>query len=219
MAGGVIGGILGAGSQPVGNIVSGQKWYDGLGSAAIGGAVGGAVFAGTGNMAAASYAGAAAQSVSSESWQYISGKKELTLSNVSNSLLSVATETAVNGTTSLLLGKGMDKMGSFLSKTNIGSKLSNTIKNIKSKAMLKLCSGNKGFGFKLGNTEILYQTPKTQGGAFISTKNSSTGFLSRVEWDTQYGLHYHYRPRSGVTTKNHMPIRSTFIVPSVRNKK
>ena len=139
--------------------------------------------------------------------------------DVSNSLLSVATETAVNGTTSLLLGKGMDKMGSFLSKTNIGSKLSNTIKNIKSKAMLKLCSGNKGFGFKLGNTEILYQTPKTQGGAFISTKNSSTGFLSRVEWDTQYGLHYHYRPRSGVTTKNHMPIRSTFIVPSVRNKK
>ena len=63
-----------------------------------GGAVHGSIFATTGNVAFASYAGAAAESATEEVISYASGEKELNWDNVKGSAQTVVKDTAVNGT-------------------------------------------------------------------------------------------------------------------------
>ena|GEM_PF-2794751 len=137
----VVGGAVAGGVTQIGsNILSGRKWYKGVGSATVGGGVGGATFAATGSMAAASYAGSAAQSAVSQAGKYITGKKKVTWSNVKNSAKMVAKDTAVNGTVSLATGKALQGAGKLVSKATSAVKA----KGIKIDKVGRLNSTNKG---------------------------------------------------------------------------
>lgn len=56
-----------------------------------------------------------------------------------------------------------------------------------------LFEGRKGYGFKIGKyIEVLYETPRTEGGTIFSYFNKLKGIKFRIDWDTPNGLHYHW---------------------------
>ena len=96
-----IGGIVGMISSVVSAACSGEEvtWKTAV-SGFVGGAVSGLVIGltkGTG-VGLASYASAAAESITCEIWDYASGDKELSEDNIMSSLFNVAKDTAINGT-------------------------------------------------------------------------------------------------------------------------
>jgi len=100
----IVGGIVGVLSRVVSNVAAGEKLSSGVIGAFVGGAVYGAVAATTGSLQAASYAGAAAESITNEvvSYTVLSNfngfkKKDLTINNVVDSMVTVTTDTVVNG--------------------------------------------------------------------------------------------------------------------------
>jgi len=98
IAGAVIGGLVGGVSQAITNVATGNTWYNNLGAAMAGGAVGGAILAGTGNIAAASYAAAGTTAVIREASTYFgSNAKPLTEENLLASTENVALNTVVGG--------------------------------------------------------------------------------------------------------------------------
>ncbi len=105
VAGAFFGAIIGAATQVVSNLTTGQDVWDGVIGAAVGGAVFGGIMATTGNLAAASYISSAAESVTNEACKYISGEKELTTTNLLDSAGTVLTDTAINGTVNMVTGK------------------------------------------------------------------------------------------------------------------
>ena len=109
----VVGFIAGGLTKIISNLACGNKWNDGVIGAAIGGAVYGGVLASTGNILAAGYASAAAESLTNQVLSYvpvaaqINGQvstKKVTKSNVINSTLSVVSDTAINGSISVATG-------------------------------------------------------------------------------------------------------------------
>ena len=114
LVGGVIGGIVGGVSKIVSNVTSGEKWNKGVVGAVVGGIVSGAITAATGNLVAGAFAGAAVESALNEVTSYVPRAaqmngyqtvKRVTPRNIARSVATVASETAVNGTVSLVTGK------------------------------------------------------------------------------------------------------------------
>ncbi len=114
VAGAAIGFLVGGAAKIVSNVVSGKTWYDGALGAAVGGAVYGGVFAATGNVVAAGFAGAATESVFNQVSSYVHGlaqangnktTKKVTKTNFVNSIKTAVVETVVNGTVSVVTGK------------------------------------------------------------------------------------------------------------------
>ncbi len=114
VAGVLIGGIAGGVIKIVSNVTTGKKWNEGVIGATVGGAVYGGVLAATGNVWAAGFAGAAAESLTNEVVSYIpkvsqaNGQtvtKKVTTGNVIDSTKTVLNDTAVNGTISAVTGK------------------------------------------------------------------------------------------------------------------
>lgn len=112
--GALIGGIVGGVSKVISNVISGKKWNSGVIGAIAGGAVFGAITAATGNLAAGAFAGAAVESAFNEVTSYVpyaaqaNGNrtvKKVTPRNIGRSVATIASETAVNGTVSLVTGK------------------------------------------------------------------------------------------------------------------
>ena len=106
----LVGAIIGAGTQIVTNLVTGEEWHKGVMGAAVGGAVYNTVgVLSYGNTALAAYASAAAESFTNEVVSYtpLAGEdqKELSVNNVCDSLEQVATDTLVNGTGYYVTGK------------------------------------------------------------------------------------------------------------------
>jgi len=108
--GAIIGGFVGALSQVSINILNGNKWHEGVIASAAGGAVYGAVFGATLNVAAASYAGSATTSVINAGVAIYNGE------STQKAIQTAALDTAVNGTLSFVINKGV---GTFI-KTNDG---------------------------------------------------------------------------------------------------
>ena len=114
----VIGAVVGATSQIVTNVLTGN---DDIFSGVVGAAVGGAVYnvvgvVSGGNLLAASAAGAAAEAVINEVGAYLSGDKELNVSNVLGSGSNIVVQTASNTLTALVTGN----IASNLVKINSG---------------------------------------------------------------------------------------------------
>ena len=114
VAGALIGGIVGGVTKIVSNVTTGKKWNEGVIGATVGGAVYGGVLAATGNVWAAGFASAAAESLTNEVVSYIpkvsqaNGQtvtKKVTTGNVIDSTKTVLNDTAVNGTISAVTGK------------------------------------------------------------------------------------------------------------------
>ena len=114
VAGALIGGIAGGVTKIVSNVTTGKKWNEGVIGATVGGAVYGGVLAATGNVWAAGFASAAAESLTNEVVSYIpkvsqaNGQtvtKKVTTGNVIDSTKTVLNDTAVNGTISAVTGK------------------------------------------------------------------------------------------------------------------
>ena len=110
----LVGAVVGGTSKIISNLASGNTWYNGVVGAALGGAVYGGVLAATGNIVAASFAGAATEAVFNEVVSYIphasklvasNTPKKLNKNNISNSLNTVSNETLVNGVINIATGK------------------------------------------------------------------------------------------------------------------
>ena len=109
----VVGFIAGGVTKIISNVACGKKWNDGVVGAAVGGAVYGIVAATTGNVIAAGYASAAAESLTNQVLSYMpkasryngqSSAKKVTKSNVASSVISVVNDTAINGAISAATG-------------------------------------------------------------------------------------------------------------------
>ena len=108
-----VGCIIGGASKIVSNLITGQDWNTGLIGAAIGGAVYGGIAAATGNLVAAGFASAAAESFVNEATSYIPRvsswngyeQKSLNAENIFNSLATMTVDTLVNGTINTISGK------------------------------------------------------------------------------------------------------------------
>ena len=114
-----VGGILGGATKVVSNLMTGNQWNEGVLGAMVGGVVAGTIMATSGNLAAASYAGAATEAAVNQIFSYIPalaefngrpGPKKLTKNNVVESLTSVVADTALEGTASMLTGKIASKL-------------------------------------------------------------------------------------------------------------
>lgn len=111
----VIGGIIGATAKIVSNVLTGQRWNDGVIGAAAGGAAAGATFALTGNSTAAAYAGAFAEAAVNEALSYIpkgnnkTSTKKATYKNISVSIKKIIQETLINGSLSVATGAIAEK--------------------------------------------------------------------------------------------------------------
>ena len=111
----LVGGFVNSGIKIVSNVSSGKKWSDGLAGAFVGGAVSGFVLSTTGNLAAASYAGAAAESFTNEvvsytPWVSEENRKEFNQENILESVGTIVLDTAIDGTMSYITGKVSDKI-------------------------------------------------------------------------------------------------------------
>ena len=109
----VVGLIAGGVTKIISNVACGKKWNDGVIGAAVGGAVYGIVAATTGNVIAAGYASAAAESLMNQVLSYVpvgaqaNGQvttKKVTKSNVASSVISAVNDTAINGAISAATG-------------------------------------------------------------------------------------------------------------------
>lgn len=89
---------------------TGNNWLEGVAGAAVGGAVSGAIVATTGNTALASYAGSAAGSATEEIISYTWGEKELNWDNVKQSAVTVARDTAIDGTIGIVTDRAIPKL-------------------------------------------------------------------------------------------------------------
>lgn len=117
----------------------GNEWKEGVIGAAVGGAVYGGVLASTANIAAAGFSSAAAESIVNEALSYTplskyngTEQKELTVSNVFDSVERVISDTIFNGTTSLILGIAVGKLfplNGLVSKIFANGTLGNLVKN------------------------------------------------------------------------------------------
>jgi len=123
VAGAVVGGIIGAGMQVATNLATGQAWNSGVIGAAVGGATYGFIAAATGDLFAASYISAAAESIVNEGLSYTplasangSQRKQLTATNLSSSMTNVFQDTILNGT--MIYASG--KIAGNVVKTNSG---------------------------------------------------------------------------------------------------
>ena len=114
VAGALIGGIAGGVTKIVSNVTTGKKWNEGVIGATVGGAVYGGVLAATGNVWAAGFASAAAESLTNEAASYIpyisrlngqTATKKVTLENVIDSTKTVLNDTAEYGTIYSVTGK------------------------------------------------------------------------------------------------------------------
>ena len=113
----LFGAVAGAVTQIATNVAMGVPLLDNVIGAAVGGAVYNAVGLLThGNTAAAAYASAAAESFTNEVISYVTGDKELSWENIGNSVATVTTDTAVNGTIYYVTGKSAERVV----KTNSG---------------------------------------------------------------------------------------------------
>ena len=108
----VVGGVVGVLAKVASNALNGTKLSEGVIGAAVGGAVFGAVIASTGEILYASIAGAAAESLTNEIVSYTplgnwngSGQKELTVGNVVDSIVTIGSDTVINGSINVLTGK------------------------------------------------------------------------------------------------------------------
>ena len=108
--GAVAGAIIGGVSKVVANVCTGNNWLEGVAGAAVGGAVSGAIVATTGNTALASYAGTAAGSATEEIISYTRGEKELNWDNVKQSAVTVARDTAIDGTIGIVTDRAIPKL-------------------------------------------------------------------------------------------------------------
>ena len=121
LAAGLIGGIVGGIAQIVTNTLTGNKWYDGVAGAFVGGFTYAAVSViSPGNTVAASYAAAGAEAVVNEIVSYKKEGKPLSRDSLALSALTVLGKTATNGSLYMMAGKAADKI-----KINWGN-LSNT---------------------------------------------------------------------------------------------
>ena len=109
----IIGAVVGMATKIACNIVMGEDFNTGVLGAAIGGAIYGAVLAKTGSIPLSSYASAAAESFGNEVLSYIpflsnangSGDfSKITAEEVGSSFATVAKDTFINGTLSMLTG-------------------------------------------------------------------------------------------------------------------
>ena len=109
----LVGFIAGGVTKIISNVACGKKWNDGVVGAAVGGAVYGIVAATTGNVIAAGYASAAAESLMNQVLSYVpvgaqaNGQvttKKVTKSNVASSVISAVNDTAINGAISAATG-------------------------------------------------------------------------------------------------------------------
>ncbi len=108
--GAVAGAIIGGVSKVVANACTGRPLQEGVIGAAVGGAVSGAIVATTGNTALASYAGSAAGSATEEIISYTWGEKELNWDNVKQSAVTVARDTAIDGTIGIVTDRAIPKL-------------------------------------------------------------------------------------------------------------
>ena len=92
------------------NACTGRPLQEGVIGAAVGGAVSGAITATTGNTALASYAGTAAGSATEEIISYTRGEKELNWDNVKQSAVTVAKDTAIDGTIGIVTDRAIPKL-------------------------------------------------------------------------------------------------------------
>ena len=118
-----IGAAIGAVTQVTANVLSGnnqllgeKSMFKGVVGASLGGAVFNVVSLTTGNLVAASAAGAATEAIVNEAGAYVSGKKRITASNLASSTANVVTTTVTNSMTAVVTGK----IASNLVKTNSG---------------------------------------------------------------------------------------------------
>lgn len=119
----VVGAIISAGTQIITNVTTGKEWSSNVLGAAIGGAVYNTVgLLSYGNTALAAYTSAAAESFTNEVVSYtpLAGEKqkEITFDNVCNSLETIVTDTAINGTEYFVTGKIADKFMPVTSMPN-----------------------------------------------------------------------------------------------------
>ncbi len=119
VAGAIIGGLAGGITKALSNVCTGKRWNDGIIGAVVGGAVYGGILAATGNIIAAGFASAAAESLTNQVVSYtpkvsqVNGNKKtkkVTSKNVIDSAKTVLNETAVNGTISAVTGKVASKI-------------------------------------------------------------------------------------------------------------
>ena len=108
--GAAVGAIVGGVSKVVANACTGRPLNEGIGGAIAGGAVSGAIVATTGNTALASYAGSAASSATEEIISYTTGEKELNWDNVKQSAVTVARDTAIDGTIGIVTDRAIPKL-------------------------------------------------------------------------------------------------------------
>ena len=108
--GAAVGAIVGGVSKVVANACTGRPLQEGIIGAAVGGAVSGAIVATTGNTALASYAGSAASSATEEIISYTRGEKELNWDNVKQSAVTVARDTAIDGTIGIVTDRAIPKL-------------------------------------------------------------------------------------------------------------
>lgn len=108
----LVGAVAGAVTKIVSNKISGNKWYEGVAGAALGGAVFGGIIATTGSVVAAGFASAAVEATTNEVISYTtvakyngSTRKKVTEKNIINSVSNVAVDTALGGTASAVTGK------------------------------------------------------------------------------------------------------------------
>ena len=108
--GAAVGAIVGGVSKVVANACTGRPLSEGIGGAIAGGAVSGAIVATTGNTALASYAGTAAGSATEEIISYTWGEKELNWDNIKQSAVTVARDTAIDGTIGIVTDRAIPKL-------------------------------------------------------------------------------------------------------------
>ena len=108
--GAIVGAVVGTVSKIVSNVCTGNNWLEGGAGAAVGGAGSGAIVATTGNTALASYAGSAAGSATEEIISYTWGEKELNWDNVKQSAVTVARDTAIDGTIGIVTDRAIPKL-------------------------------------------------------------------------------------------------------------
>ena len=98
-------------NDPVNRIdTEGDFWLLGVIGATVGGAVSGAIVATTGNTALASYASSAASSATEEIISYTWGEKELNWDNIKQSAVTVARDTAIDGTIGIVTDRAIPKL-------------------------------------------------------------------------------------------------------------
>ena len=112
VAGAVFGAVVGAATQIIANVATGNKEnvFEGVLGAALGGATYNVVSMTTGNLALASIAGSAVESTTNEVASYVTGKKKLTSDNIANSVANVAVNTASSAVAAGITGNISSKI-------------------------------------------------------------------------------------------------------------